>query len=80
MFVALIRKSNSNATQHLMVTDHKGRIMYITSKLAAVLGSTPKGMLRTEFSKQMAQPFMQLHSKWMKVCVLVMWQLQLHAV
>jgi hypothetical protein len=50
-----------------MVTDHKGRIIYVTSKLAELLGSSAKGLLRTDFSRLMAQPFMQLHSKWMKV-------------
>jgi hypothetical protein len=50
-----------------MVTDHKGRIIYVTSKLAELLGSNAKALLRTDFSRLMAQPFMQLHSKWMKV-------------
>jgi nitrogen-specific signal transduction histidine kinase len=65
--VATIHKCSATDSEHLMVTDHKGRIVYVTSKLAELLGSTAKGLLRTDFSRLMAQPFMQLHSKWMKV-------------
>eukprot|EP00882_Tetradesmus_deserticola_P012829 GHRQ01013596.1.p1 GENE.GHRQ01013596.1~~GHRQ01013596.1.p1 ORF type:complete len:183 (+),score=76.59 GHRQ01013596.1:521-1069(+) len=66
LLVASIRKCSSSDSEHLMVTDHKGRIIYLTSKLAELLGSSPKGLLRTDFSRLMAQPFSQLHSKWMK--------------
>jgi hypothetical protein len=68
LLVATIRKCAGDS-DHLMVTDHKGRIIYVTSKLAELLGSTPKALLRTDFARLMAQPFMQLHSKWMKVWV-----------
>jgi PAS domain-containing protein len=66
LFVANIRRSTP-AVQHLLVADVKGRIQYITSELADMLGGTPKSLLRTEFSRFIAQPFTQLHSKWMKV-------------
>jgi transcriptional regulator with PAS, ATPase and Fis domain len=67
LLVATIRKCSATDSEHLMVTDHKGRIIYVTSKLAELLGSSAKGLLRTDFSRLMAQPFMQMHSKWMKV-------------
>ena len=50
-----------------MVTDHKGRILYITSKLAAILGGTAQSLQQQDINKYMAQPFMQLHGKWIKV-------------
>ncbi|WIA17635.1 hypothetical protein OEZ85_014441 [Tetradesmus obliquus] len=67
LLVSTIRKTaGAAASEHLMVTDHKGRICYVTSALAALLGSSPKALLRTDFARLMAQPFMQLHAKWMK--------------
>jgi hypothetical protein len=37
-------------------------------QLATLLGvSHPKALIRTEFTCFMAQPFMQLHARWMKV-------------
>ncbi|WIA37851.1 hypothetical protein OEZ86_014704 [Tetradesmus obliquus] len=67
LLVATIRKTaGAAASEHLMVTDHKGRICYVTSALAALLGSSPKALLRTDFARLMAQPFMQLHAKWLK--------------
>jgi hypothetical protein len=52
---------------HLMVVDGKGRVQYATSHLADLLGTTPKAMVKQEFCKFMAQPFQQLHTRWMKV-------------
>jgi hypothetical protein len=37
-------------------------------QLANLLGvQHPKSLFKVEFTRFMAQPFMQLHSKWMKV-------------
>jgi hypothetical protein len=37
-------------------------------QLANLLGvQHPKSLIKVEFTRFMAQPFMQLHSKWMKV-------------
>lgn len=63
-----MRKHVASENEHLMVADHKGRILHITTKLAALLGApSSRELLRTDFSRFMAQPFSQLHSKWMKV-------------
>lgn len=130
LYVAVIRKrATADASEHLMVTDKKQHIVYITTKVARLSTSLqsrstlkvsappqpvsadpclvcqcalpptnqptlkptnhptnptnhptlkhqfanllgfphPKSLIKTEFTRFMAQPFMQLHSKWMRV-------------
>lgn len=66
LFVVNMRKAEGGA-DHLMVVDGRGRVQYATSHLADLLGTTPKAMVKQEFCKFMAQPFQQLHTRWMKV-------------
>jgi hypothetical protein len=47
--------------------------MCVSTQLANLLGyEQPKQLVKTEFTKFMAQPFMQLHGRWMKVGVATM--------
>jgi hypothetical protein len=48
-------------------TQTRGQVIYATSQLAALLGHDPKAMERLEFAKLMAQPFAQLHARWLEV-------------
>lgn len=52
-----------------MITHTRGRLIYATSKLAALLGYDPREIEGLDFSRLMAQPFAQLHGRWMDVSV-----------
>lgn len=66
LFVVNMRRRNS-ASANLMVTDHKGRIEYVTTALAAMLGYSVKHLRKMEIAKLMPQPFNRLHDHWLKV-------------
>jgi len=68
LLVAMIRKHVAKDNEHVMVTDHRGRIMYATNKLATFLGfPDSKSIVKTEFANYLAQPYRQLHGGWLKV-------------
>jgi hypothetical protein len=66
LFVANLRKRDEG-DDYVLVADRKGRIVYVTNQLAQLLGHPVKQMVKMEFCKFMAQPFQQLHTKWMRV-------------
>lgn len=45
----------------------RGRVIYATTALASLLGFEAKSLIGSDFGKLMAQPFAQLHGKWIKV-------------
>ena len=66
LFVANLKKRDEG-DDYVIVADHKGRVVYVTNLLAQLLGYPVKEMIKMEFCKFMAQPFQQLHTKWMRV-------------
>jgi hypothetical protein len=53
-----------------MHTLHARVCSRVCEQLASLLGvGSTKALLRCDFSRFMAQPFMQLHERWMKVRV-----------
>lgn len=50
----------------LMVINNHGRVDYVTSELAALLGYVPKAMHEMELTDLMQPPYAQLHRHWMK--------------
>lgn len=65
MVLKMRRKVQGN--DMLMVTDRKGRITFVTSPFAAMLGYGPKAMRGMDISALMQQPFSQLHQTLIKV-------------
>ncbi|KAI8475137.1 MAG: hypothetical protein J3K34DRAFT_517581 [Monoraphidium minutum] len=65
LFVAALRR-RGGGDEYLMALDKRGHVTYATSGLASLLGSTPESMVRQELGRFMAQPFSQLHAKWIK--------------
>lgn len=50
----------------MMVTDYRGRIMYMNSDLQSMLGYTAKEVARMDMSHLMSVPYSMLHHRWMK--------------
>ncbi len=65
IFVVHIKRMR-NDQNNMMVTDHKGRIMYMNTDLASALGYTPKQAVKMDISNFMSPPYSMLHYKWMK--------------
>ncbi|GLI64845.1 hypothetical protein VaNZ11_008226 [Volvox africanus] len=65
IFVVHIKRVRNDQT-NMMVTDHKGRIMYMNTDLATALGYTPKQAVKMDISQLMSPPYSQLHYKYMK--------------
>ncbi|GLC33063.1 hypothetical protein PLESTB_000374500 [Pleodorina starrii] len=65
IFVVHIKRVRNDQT-NMMVTDHKGRIMYMNTDLASALGYTPKQAVKMDISQLMSHPYSQLHYKYMK--------------
>lgn len=59
--------SRSSAKDLMIASDMKGRIVYTTSAFADMLSYAPRKLHGKPFQELIAQPFAQLHSKWMKV-------------
>lgn len=66
IFVVNIKRKTATI-DNILVTDHKGRIFYTTSTLAATLGYSLKQMKKLELSRLMPMPFSHLHDAWLKV-------------
>ncbi|KAG2493479.1 hypothetical protein HYH03_008295 [Edaphochlamys debaryana] len=55
-----------NDQNNMMVTDYKGRIMYMNTDLASALGYTPKQAVKMDIGQFMSHPYSMLHYKYMK--------------
>jgi hypothetical protein len=56
--------SESAAT---LVLDHKVRVVYVTDKLATMLGYPVASLLKMELGTLLPQPYCQMHGTWFKV-------------
>ncbi|GFR48517.1 hypothetical protein Agub_g10412 [Astrephomene gubernaculifera] len=65
IFVVHVKRVR-NDQSNMMVTDHKGRIMYMNTDLASALGYTPKQAVKMDISQFMSHPYSMLHYKYMK--------------
>ncbi|KAG2450719.1 hypothetical protein HYH02_004557 [Chlamydomonas schloesseri] len=65
IFVVHVKRVR-NDQNNMMVTDHKGRIMYMNTDLASALGYTPKQAVKMDISQLMSHPYSMLHYKYMK--------------
>ena len=64
LFVQARVLSDSCAT---MALDHKGRVVYATDKLAAMLGYPVTSLVKMDLNALLPQPYCQMHSAWFKV-------------
>jgi hypothetical protein len=53
--------------QRLMVVDDKGKILYATSPLAALLSTKVLALVNTQMQALLPPPAAQMHKLWMKV-------------
>ncbi len=51
----------------LILTNRKGRICFISSPLAKVLGHTPRTLRKVDIGELLPQPFGALHAAWVRV-------------
>jgi hypothetical protein len=51
----------------MLASDLRGKIVYSTTDLAEMLHYEPRKLHGLHVQKLIAQPFAQLHTKWMKV-------------
>jgi hypothetical protein len=62
--------------QRLMVVDDKGKILYATSPLAALLSTKVLALVNSQMQALLPPPTAQMHKLWMKVGVLQVGRLQ----
>jgi hypothetical protein len=55
--------------QRLMVVDDKGKVLYATSPLAALLSTKVLALVGMQVQALIPAPAAQLHKQWMKVKV-----------
>jgi hypothetical protein len=51
----------------MIASDTRGKIVYATTDLATMLEYDPRKIRGLSIQKLIAQPFAQMHAKWMKV-------------
>jgi len=51
-----------------MVLDHRGRIVYATAALGALLGFSSKQLATMDLQAIVPPPYAQLHTGFLKVC------------
>ena len=67
-FVLVVSLQAAAAAGAVMTVDHRGRIVYATSQLGALLGYGARQLAAMELAAVVPPPYSQLHAGFMKVC------------